>query len=136
MATKKQWTNEFNMWLKRFNMVNGYAISFEFIKQKDVPSQGPNFQYAATTSSIPEYKEHGITVNKDWLEETSLTGMKETACHEAIHLVTSPLHSIIMRVIEELPKTKQDIYRDWYRREDEEVTTHLTSILQGMELNK
>ncbi len=129
MATEKQWVSSFCTWLKRFDMDKGYQVRFYFNDTGEVKIHGSSYLYQAGTTSLPEYRDHEVNVNKSWLHGSSHEEMDETACHEAIHLITSQTHHLAETIIAELPKAKQEVYFDWYRRENEEVTTHLTSVL-------
>lgn len=129
MATEKQWVKNFSTWLKRFYMDKGHQVTYDFSGSQSVEIHGTLMQYQAGTTSLPEYKDHDVKINNEWLYKATQDEMNETACHEAIHLVTSPLHSLTEAIIDELPKAKQAVYIDWYRNTNEAVTTHLTNIL-------
>lgn len=110
-------------------MDEGYQVRFFFNEENEVDIHGTSYKYQAGTTSNPEYRDHEVVISKDWLRGASLQEMNETACHEAIHLITSQTHNLAEIIIGELPKAKQDVYFGWYRRENEEVTSNLTNIL-------
>ncbi|KKM16385.1 hypothetical protein LCGC14_1686350 [marine sediment metagenome] len=129
MATRKEWREEGNKWLERTRIANGHTTEYVFSKEKDLDEEDRESGLTASSSSQSEYRIHTIYVRDKWLKKIKKEDIPEYICHEVVHLVTAPLHSFIKTVIDELPKNKQGTYKEWLRRENEEVTTHLTDIL-------
>ena len=129
MATQKQWLTSIKKWIKLFGLSEDHKIQHEFVDKARLIKRGTDVLYAAGVNSLPEYKDHFIDVGLPWLHGTDEADIKRVSCHEAVHMVTSPTHSLARTIIDELPASKQDIYKEWWTRENEEVTTQLTNIM-------
>ena len=129
MATKKQWLASIQKWVERFGLAKDHKVEHEFVDKADLTKRGANVLYAASVSSLPEYKDHLVDVGLPWLHMTDKDDINKVSCHEAVHMVTSPTYSLAHSIIDELPVGKRDVYREWWKRENEEVTTQLTNIL-------
>jgi hypothetical protein len=129
MATQKQWLKSIRKWIERFGLSKDHRVRHEFVNDEAIKKRGMDVRYAAGTNSLPEYKDHYVDVGLPWLHGTNSNRINEISCHEAVHMVTSPTHALAMTLLDELPKTKQEVYREWWHRENEEVTTQLTNII-------
>ncbi len=129
MATKKQWLASIKTWIERFGLADDHQVRHDFVNTSELVKRGITVKYAAGTSSMPEYKDHAVDVGLPWLHQTNPDKIDEVTCHEAIHMVTSPTHALVQTILNELPMNKQDIYSEWWHRENEEVTTQICNIL-------
>jgi len=129
MATRKEWRDEVNTWFNRTQMNRGNGINFFFEKESDLSEEELSTNMAAASSSNPMYKEYTIFARDTWLKKAKKRDLDEYACHEVVHCVTSPLFDLIKTIVDDLPETKAKVYREWAKRENEEITTHLTDIL-------
>jgi predicted metal-dependent hydrolase len=133
LVTKKELKAITNKWHKRLG-VQENEIHYKF--QNELEGSGSNrnsgaANSSAMTTSWPEYRYFEIDISNSWLKRANIKEVEATICHELVHVLTSQTYDLAHSIIRELPKTKQDIYTDWFRRENEEVTTSITNVLIG-----
>lgn len=128
MATQRDWKKATRTWYNRLGLW-GNTIFHEF---KDGTNNGMtgklDFEPAASIACSPDYLFHHVDVRASWLKTASKDDVDETACHELIHAVLSPLDSCTYKIMDAIPnKQKREAFMDWYKKEQEQVTTRLAN---------
>ena len=90
------------------------------------------FKIDAKTNIETQYKLITVTGDEESIRTMNDRALDETACHEIIHIILDPLHSLLEEVIHKLPKSKHEPYTNWTIRELESTTTHLTNVIRAL----
>lgn len=135
--TKKQLTQRLfdacSKWL-RLLWVGDWDLTVLLADLNDdgAESPGEGFKNEAEVAIQVPYKMVTITGDEATIASMSDRALDETACHEVMHVVISPLGMLMDELIDELPAAKRDIYRKWKKRELEDVTASLTNAVRAL----
>lgn len=99
------------------------------------PSSTGSFKTDAKTNVETLYKLVTIIGDEESIRTMNDRVLDETACHEIIHIILDPLHSLLEEVINKLPKAKHEPYMNWMVRELESTTTHLTNVIRARHMS-
>ena len=118
---KLLWVEDFDLTVKIDNLNN--------------PLSSGAFKTDAITNIETPYKLVTIVGDEESICTLSDRVLDETACHEIIHIILDPLHSLLEEVINKLPKSKREPYTNWTIRELESTTTHLTNVIRARHMS-
>ena len=132
--TRKQCARHFYThcfkWLKLL-WVGDFDLTVKIDDLNEV-SPGGAFKIDAKASIDTSYKLITITGDEESIRTMSDRAIDETACHEILHIILDPLHSLLEEVISKLPKSKREPYTNWTICELETATTHLTNVVRAL----
>ena len=97
---------------------------------KPVIEEGEEGAYktVASVEYEPIYRAAHISISRQSWGERSAEARDRTICHEMIHIRLSPLDRFITTLIDELPPSKREAYRNWrhdLREETAEIWTNI-----------
>ncbi|KKL60346.1 hypothetical protein LCGC14_2206200 [marine sediment metagenome] len=118
-------------WLKLL-WVGDFDLLVRIDDLKDEEKESSGFKIDAKSSINTPYKLITIVGDEESIRTMNDRALDETACHEILHIILDPLHSLLDEVITKLPKSKHEPYTNWTTRELESTTTHLTNVVRAL----
>jgi hypothetical protein len=110
------------LWLNQWRISTGLCPVIEDGEEDAV------YKTVASVDYEPSYRTAHVTIGgKSW-DERSAKQRNRTICHEMIHVRLSSLDRFISTLIDELPPSKREPYRNWRHDLREETAETLTDI--------
>ena len=116
-------------WTKKLNL-ESHTIKLVFHKdQYSYGNYNPNMVSVANTSSLPEYKDHTMNINLEWVNTATKEDVDRKVCHEVLHIAYAPMYNLIWKIAGDLSEGKKKAYREWITSTNEFVTTEMALAL-------
>lgn len=125
---QKFWRREIEYWLSRLRLDNWMVIYRDMADVQDLSDEEKRGM-VAYVQTYPSYLTAVLYLNYDLIKEGNVSEaeLKDTACHEVVHMVLSRMtHFVDQRLFPLVPKRDHKVLRDLFEDAVESVTTHLS----------